>query len=445
MLRKNLLFLIPMFFVLGVLYALISYNLQTNKLKWAIDQETHALGHTIQTFAKYNPDRYFVFQSDSVGNITPEFELILSRILTQDRMVRIDVIIPENRTILTLSSSTYNFNVPDSSESQVLYQSDFEGTDYSLIRYKDHSILNVNTQIETEYGNVILQMVRDAHPYGSKIQELRIWIGIEILIALVLGTLLSILLTFIIKRRIDMLTEEAGYFLKGDKQAKLDQGTITEFNDLGSTLNILVNVFNKNMDWYRKSIQQKEQERSSIQLSQFVKDSNSTPIEVSESGLSIIAALTGNKKQHLFLARSKQHSIPLVWGSVTETDPVEASLISEAITDFIARCSDSDLTLTQTLIETFGPQLLELNFLMIDENSDIYIQRSVPKNQQKVLVEVKNASCKWLHTLDESINEKIEMYTQHSPTLSHQKLFQDIMTLVNDIGSTVLIGVKRDQ
>lgn len=424
------------------MYALISFELQTKELKWAVDQESRALGHTIQSFAEHNEFRYFELDTDSTIKHKPEFEIILKRILTQDRMLQIQITNSEHDSILTLSTPDYPFSVHDEADSELLYESDFEGTHYTLIRYPDHAVINIHTELTTDFGQVHLRMVKDAALYSLKIRELRQWIGIEILISLILGIMVSIILTYFLKRRITKLTEGSRYFLQGNEHVRLDQGTISEFNDLGSTLSILVNVFHKNMDWYRKSIQQKEQERTSIQLSQFLKNSNSIPVEVSASGVRVLAALAGNDKHNFFLAKTAQEDTQLLWGSIQDSDPIEAALLSEAISEFITTCSDDDSAKSVSTI--FSKQIIEINQLQITSPETIHITRITGSDEKVEVMNVATDKVLWVHSLGDSITEKVDMYTQHGQNLSHDQLFTDIRTLIGHIGSTVIIGVRRD-
>lgn len=426
------------------MYAFISYELQTKELKWAVDQESRALGHTIQSFAEHDTNRYFELGQDSTVQHTPEFEAILRRILSQDRMVNITVRRTIDDSTLSLSKTDYAFAVPDSSESETLYTSEFEGTKYALVRYDDHAVLNVDIVLNTNIGTIYLQIVKDAEPYGVRIQELRQWIGIEILISLILGFLVCLLLTYFIKMRINKLTKESGYFLKGDDKVNLDQGTISEFNDLGSTLNILVNVFHKNMDWYRKSIQQKEQQRTSTDLSQFVKSSGAKPVHMSTNGVSVTGSLAGSSTQRLFIAVSNVTDCNLIWGCVHETDPLETALLTEAISDFISVYSDSEKTVFDATLSVFGNQIQEINQLSLDQAGTLKIFKHHDNNLSEQKVELESDKTLWIHSLDESISEKIDMYTEHSQSLSFDELFSDIKTLIGHIDSTVIIGVRRD-
>lgn len=440
-----MLFLIPLFLVLGIMYAFISYELQTKELKWAVDQESRALGHTIQSFVEHNSQRYFEFNPDSLIRNTVEFEVILQRILSQERMVRINVSDSDSNPILTLAKTDYPYAVPDSASSESLYNSDFEGTRYSFVKYEDHAVLNVNTMLETEFGSISVNMVKDAEPYNEKIRELRKWIGLEILIAIILGFLVSMILTYFIKIRITKLATSARYFLKGEEKVNLEQGTISEFNDLGSTLNILVNVFHKNMDWYRKSIQQKEQDRTSLQLSHFVKSLTSDPVKFKKYGLTVTAAIAGTDNQNLFLAKSKSSENEILWGTVNETDPIETALLTEAITNFISEYADPNQDLIELIRSVFGNQILELNWLQVTETGIVRISKFRDSLVNEYNIDLNSNQTTWIHSLDDTITEKIDMYTKHSSSLSHDQLFSDVRVLTGHIESTVLIGISKNE
>lgn len=439
-----MLFLIPLFFVLGIMYAFISYELQTKELKWAVDQESRALGHTIQSFVEHNSQRYFELDPDSTLRNTIEFEVILKRILSQERMVRITVLGSDSEPILNLTKTDYTYVVPDSSSSESLYESEFEGTRFSFVRYENHALLYVNTTMETEFGSIHVNMIKDAEPYNERIRELRKWIGLEILIAILLGFIVSIVLTYFIKIRITKLATSSQIFLKGEEKVNLEQGTISEFNDLGSTLNILVNVFHKNMDWYRKSIQKKEQDRTSRQLSYFVKSLSSDPINIKKFGLTITAAIAGTDNQHLFLAASESSDNQVFWGTVRESDPIEAALLSEAISNFIAEYTDSDQDIVESVKSVFGNHIQELNRLHATHSDTVHILKYRDQVITEHEIKLKENQITWIHSLDDLFTEKIDIYTQHSGSMSYDQLFSDIRTLIGHIDSSVIIGIRRD-
>jgi hypothetical protein len=359
-------------------------------------------------------------------------------------MVSIDVLTIAGDTLSALQSIDDAFSIPDTSNSEQLYASAFEGTTYKLVRYQDHAILDISTRLETRLGSFVVRIIKDAEPYRTRITELRQWIVFEIAISVFLGILMSLLLTYFIKVRISTLTTASRIFLSGEKNARLEQGSISEFIDLGSTMSILVNVFHKNLDWYRRSIQQKEQERTSDQLARFVKESNPAPICFSKDGFSIMAALTGTQRHSIFIAVPKAMDRVLLWGSISEQDPLEAALITEAISEFIHSYQNRDTDLIQALNNIFGHQICELNQLKLSRAPIFTIKTTVAKAERELELDASKQTVTWIHSLDKSITEKIDAYTRYSTSLSHDQLFSDIRTLIGHNGSTVIIGVRYE-
>ncbi|MCH8495486.1 MAG: hypothetical protein LAT57_07620 [Balneolales bacterium] len=442
--RQNLLSLVPLFFILGVLYALISYHLQTKELKWAIDQEAMAIGHTIQSFAEHNADRYFD-TIDGFMDVTPEFELILNRIIRQFRNQSITVKNTEGDVLHELTTSDKQIDLTPWENPEILYESSFEGTHYYLARHDWKARMYVDVDIQTDDGIYSISIIRDGREYIARIITLRQWIGVEVLISILIGIVVSIVLTLFVRNRIKKLKTLSESFLGGNANLKLDQGSITEFNDLGSTLNILVHVFHKNMDWYRKSIQQKEQDRTSHNLAEFIKSETKKALSLNAGKVQIWAEYVGNELHPLFMGQATVGSTKmLIWGSVNQEDPVEAALLSEGIKQYLDRAT-ADADIISSLRSVFGSRLHELQFLELTESGTV---THVTLNNSEVVskrdLKLDPGSIHWIHGLNDSVSEKIEMYCQNATELPSDQLFSDITKIVGWLGSTILISVQYE-
>jgi hypothetical protein len=444
LLRQNLLSLVPLFLILGILYAFISYELQTKELKWAVDQEALAIGHTIQSFAEHNADRYFE-AIDGKLDVTKEFEIVIDRIIGQLRNESITVKNTTADTLYHVVTPIHQTDYPIWNDPEVLYESMFEGSTYSLTRHENSARLYITTEIQTIDGVFSISIVRDAQAYLTRINTLRKWIAVEVAISVVLGVIVSFLLTFFVRNRIKKLTLQSQSFLGGNVDLRLDQGSITEFNDLGSTLNILVNVFHKNMDWYRKSIQQKEQDRTSHNLAEFIKTRKSESTQLTLGKVHITADFAGPDVHPFFLAKVQTRTEPvLVWGTVNGQDTVETALLSEGVSQYLERLPAESSPL-RNLMDTFGTQLKAAHLLYMHESGTI-MHASIDSSGQETSSElaVEPGSVVWIHELSENVSEKIQTYSQHATTLPFVQLFSDSMKIVHLLGSTILIGVRRD-
>jgi len=442
--RQNLLSLVPLFFVLGVLYALISYHLQTKELKWAIDQEALAIGHTIQSFAEHNADRYFD-RIDGFMDVTPEFELILNRIIGQFRNQSITVKNDQGEVLHQLVSSNNEVDFTPWTNPEVLYESSFEGTRYFLARHDWKVRLYIDIDIKTTGGTYSISLIRDGSEYLIRIIGLRQWIAIEVLLSILIGIIVSTVLTIFVRNRIKKLTTLSESFLNGNANLKLDEGTISEFNDLGSTLNILVHVFHKNLDWYRRSIQQKEQDRTSLNLAEFIKSGRSERISLNSGNIHISAEYVGNELQSFFLGQtSVQSTKVLIWGYVNEENPVEAALLSEGIKQYLDKNTLDD-DFISNLTRVFGSRLQELQFLeLADSGSVTHVTIDNMGSHKRDLI-IDSETIHWIHGLSDDVYEKIETYCQHAVTMSSDHLFSDIAKIVGWQGSTVLVSIRYER
>ena len=444
LLRQNLLSLVPLFLILGILYAFISYALQKKELKWAVDQEALAIGHTIQSFAEHNSDRYFEAIEGKL-DVTKEFEVVIDRIIGQLRNESITVKNNSGDTLYHVITSIHQTDYPTWYDPEILYESSFEGSTYSLSRHDNSARLYINTEIQTIDGVFSISIIRDAQVYLTRINTLRKWIAVEVAVSVVLGVIVSFLLTFFVRNRIKKLTLQSQSFLGGNVDLRLDQGSITEFNDLGSTLNILVHVFHKNMDWYRKSIQQKEQDRTSHNLAEFIKTRKSESTQLALGKVHITADFAGPDIHPFFMAKVQTRTEPvLVWGTVNDHDTVETALLSEGLSQYLERLP-ADSSPLRNLIDTFGTQLKEAHMLSLDESGTVKhtaIDASGQESSSELVLEP--GSVVWIHELSKEVSEKIETYSQHATTLPFAQLFSDCTKIVHLLGSTILIGVRRD-
>lgn len=444
LLRKNLLSLVPLFFILGVLYALISFHLQTKELKWAIDQEALAIGHTIQSFTEHNADRYFDSRNGYM-DITPDFEIILNRIIKQVRNETITVRNASGDVIHHAVNEIPQVDLSTWTNPESLYESSFEGSRYTLSRLDGKARLYIDIDIETGESIYSVSVIRDATEYMIRIENLRLWIFGEILISIVLGIVVSILLTVFVRNRIKNLIIQSESFLGGNVKLRLDQGAITEFNDLGSTLNILVHVFHKNMDWYRKSIQQKEQARTSHNLAEFIKSGASKTISLNAGKIHVSAEYVGDEIYPFFMGQTSVKSSKMfIWGSVNEDDPVEAALLTEGIKQYLEKTPyDSDVI--SNLRSVYGSQLQELHYIELSDSGSVtHATLDISDRVNKRELKIDSGAIHWIHGLSDNVSEKIEMYSQNATALTNDQLFADITKIVAWLGSTILISVRYD-
>lgn len=442
--RQNLLSLVPLFFILGILYALISFHLQTKELKWAIDQEALAIGHTMQSFTEQNSDRYFDSRN-GYFDITPEFEIILNRIIGQLRNESITVSNASGDVIYHAVTSIPHTDLTTWLNPESLYESSFEGSRYSLFRQDGKARMYIEVDIESIEGVYTISIIRDAAEYMKRIQNLRLWIFFEVLISTVLGIVVSIVLTVFVRNRIQNLTTQSESFFGGNASLRLDQGSITEFNALGSTLNILVHVFHKNMDWYRKSIQQKEQDRTSHNLAEFIKSGKSNTISLNAGKIHVSAEYVGNEIHPFFMGQASLGSSKMfIWGSVNEDDPVETALLTEGIKQYLEKTSqDSDII--SNLRSVYGSRLRDLQFIEFADSGSVTQATLDNEIVSKRELKIGSGDIHWIHGLSENVSEKIEMYSQNATELTNDQLFADITKIVGWLGSTILISVRYDR
>lgn len=442
--RQNLLSLVPLFFILGVLYALISFHLQTKELKWAIDQEALAIGHTMQSFAEQNADRYFD-SSNGQMDITPEFEIILSRIIGQLRNETMTIRNPSGDVINQFVTAIPQADLSTWTNPESLYEAFFEGTSYTLYRHEGKARLFIDIDIDSGEGIYSISIVRDAAEYMKRINGLRLWIFFEILISIAIGIVVSIVLTLFVRNRIKNLTTQSEKFLGGNANLRLDQGSITEFNDLGSTLNILVNVFHKNMDWYRKSIQQKERDRTSHNLAEFIMSGRSKTISLNAGKINVTAEYVGNEIYPFFMGQTSVGSSKIfIWGSVNEDDPVEAALLTEGIKLYILKASQ-DPDLFSSLRHIYGSRIKDLQYIELSDSGSVMIATlDNSKEIRNDLLNIETGAIHWIHGLSDSVTEKIEMYSKNAASLTGDQLFTDITKIVGWLGSTILVSIRYD-
>ncbi len=443
--RQNLLFLIPLFLVLGILYAYISFMLQTKELKWSVDQEAKAIGHTIQSFVEHRPDKYLE-TSDISLSVHQELETVLNRIIKQNKNESISVISATGDTLIHILTTESNHELFDWIDPEILYNSSFEETMFRLERKDDLGRLVVNTDLIVSDITLSLVIIRNGQDYLLRIRELRRWIAIEILISLVLGTIVSILLTVFIKHRINTLTQLSANFLQGNSALELDKGAISEFNDLGSTLNILVNVYHKNLDWYRKSIQRNEQLRTSQNLADYFLSQNDRQIKLSNNRLTVTADVTGQQAYSMFLGVTRsENSQTVVWGIVDETEPIEAALLSDSISKHISKNIDVSDVISNCLA-LFGKKITSINQLVLGEKGEVRLTYDLQnQSDQEQIIDTSNMIDFWIHGLGEDVTEKINMYCQHALKNDSEHLFDEVRELVGLFGSTVLIQLKKDE
>ena len=448
-LRQNILTIVPLFIVLGLLYALVSYLLQMKEYNWAMNEEAAGVGHTVNEFVSHNFDEYFNTNENDV-TISQDLEIVLNRILEQDLTRSIYLFDEQNDTLFSAKSNKYpESQIADSISNEIDFETpeNFEYR-YALINSNANAILRIESLIHNPSDSSIVyvfQFDRDAGRYVDLKDHIHQWIIIEIILFFIIGLVVSLILSVIIKNRIQKLYRQSVEYISGNLNVNLDKGPITEFNDLGSTLDILVNVFNKNIDWYRKSIIQKEQLRTTAHLAANFKDRTRSPIHKKIGSMNILADYVGSESYNYILSeRETDTNYSIFTGYVTGDDPIENSLMTDSIALLYKR---SKSTADQFLVEInrqFQKYSLHCIILLIDKNSEIHQFELKDGKITQSDISISNLNeIVWTHFMGDDATEKIKFYTEQTPDLNQKALFADIQKLLDLVGSTTLISIQK--
>lgn len=449
-LRQNIITIVPLFLVLGILYAIVSHSLQVKEFNWVLEQESAAVGSTIHDFIQHDFVTYFTVNENGQLDVTNQTVRVFDRLITQPDVYAIIVSDfngnrlyersehPANHTVLDL----LNFDLQKVRNQELSYSSE-------LFSYSEPPILVVDTWVgpdnASEQGTIIRVIKSGSHYADIRSGMLR-WLKIEIGAALVTGLILSLLLTLIIRRRITALHRQSEEYIKGNSLDSLAESPISEFNDLGSTLMIMMNVLHKNVDWYRKNIIKNEQVRSAKEIAANFKARTRNRYSETFQNRQIICDSIGNGSAgHFHAVVRRDNSRVIYTGSVQFEDQVEAALVSDGISRLITRLSEK--LNDDELAERFSRQYskFKVRCKQVKLEGDGTVRVSEFRDGEKISSENIDVQGKqvFIHDFSANISRKINGFCRLAGELAFVELYEDIMKIAEGHEEGILVGISQ--
>ncbi|MCH8566683.1 MAG: hypothetical protein LAT67_00410 [Balneolales bacterium] len=442
--RQNLFTIVPLFLVFGIVYAYVSYELQFNEFRWSLDQEAAALGHTTYDFINHEPERYFIIGDDGRTAVSPQLETTINRILKPGNMLEAQITGSNSGKIKSTSPDFFSrYLIPENSAFQELHSS----YRFSLDLDSEPALLHIITLIRFNDEVIEIHYVRNASAYAEIYSDIwsRLWY--DIFIFIFAGFLVAMLVRSIIRFQLKKQYRLFRSYIHENRKQSLSESLIREFNELGSTLDVLVNVLDKNINWYKKDIIENEQARTSKQAALIFRQESGAALtkqNLDFGKTSISYQLTGDNPCAYFAqAIRKDDQLWFLAGKSLSKDAVETALHAEAILTIATRLASDikdHLGLIAKLEELQQKVHIPFRFdlYVFDKEKGLIHNRTENKGKQPSgFVTIPNSNGEQpkvrgiLHSYGNDMAKQLHSYLVLTKTLKVTEVTDDLVLLLN--------------
>ena len=412
----NLVIIVPVFFILGVILASFNYYILTKEVKNGLAEEAKSISTAMGIFLK----------QDYIQNDKDKIKLSFERIIRFERVNRLYLIKNDEVIIKT--------------KAQKLEEGEYD--------YKDSVLLEIIHENNVGSYN-ILYTVKDT-PYklfisldATKEEQSMLGVLYQVLsiivIMLILGVIVSYILSFITKNSIDSLNSIADSIASGDYRSHNKDFTIKEIGDLSNTLDIVKSILKEMLYKTKNSILDTDTNNNDDLIKPTIVLDE--PKELKSENFDLAIAINKNINQReLYSCWSDENYI---YGFVGELDST-----SDYLKDYISVSSAIKYIKHMMANNNFDLERLRAMYdiksivtLKIDiKESKLSTQRLFENNISKEKIVLENDELKsFSHNLH--IDTKLENYIQMYSHLELDKIADDLNKVFDK--ESAVIFVKR--
>lgn len=502
----------PLFIILGLLYGLVSHLLQMKEFNWSVDQEAEAIGATIHEFVTNDFDLYFSKNPDGSLTVTDQFKQVIHRLSRQQDFLDISIYDPEMNLLYSRAGETGltradlapspetsgnsaepgtvadeaivgepwapaarpvdipaaadNYEelagLPAEDRPTYLHELDLATDNPVLSIYSLLYDANADTINETEGvsptndtsspDNAFITVRKDAASFVAIHANISRWTVIEFLASVIAGLMVSLTLSFVLRRSVKDLHSKSGNIISGNIGTEQADSRIHEFNELGNTMQMLVNVLGKNVESYRKRIIENEQMRTTTEIASTFKTLANPAYNDVRFNRHIRYDFINDKAPGYFVCHlNLPEEMIIVTGCVDGSNPVETALESDALSRILLRKITSDETgndagisvdeAVKAIQKLLAKDQLRLDLVRVLKNGEVVIDHfeGLETNRTNYSKEYEEAVL--VGHFPDALSNRINNYRRLLNGAYTEELFDDIKILSRGFETGVLVTI----
>ena len=445
---QNLSAIVPIFLVMGLISGTLTYITQRQEIMWGMREEISAMAITMAEFLDHEVIRGLQEEPEN-EELTRSLEATLKRVERWNKKQRFFLLTSDYQEVL-FSFGGKNENSNISQQAQKFSKLKDGNADIILTGVERD---NQNRAIMTAYVPIydqartllsVLVVEIDAQYFLDRKKEIRNRIYIVTSLTVLLGIIIASLISHIIAREINQLTQASLTVASGKYNRRVDIGKIQEVSDLTNTFNTMSSILEEALSKTKRALIEGEQFRTSVDLANYFSQNFFAPIEDDFNKVSVSARLISNNPGGDFFG---------VFNVDNGTYVVLGRLSGNGELDTVTSASAAYAFVQQELEQRDPQQAFENAKRLFDletfqcifwdgAGEEIHTYRSFDSSLLESANPLKENRVAVFHTLSEANSEKVDLFVRNYGQISPQELMKDILNVLVDdgIGSLILLG-----
>jgi len=334
---QNTLFIVPLFLFLAVVLGGVLYFGESRQRLWGQEQEASGYAISIAEFAQDRAIDAHLDIDDPVKD--PGLARSLDHILADNRLKAVYAINPRTRTLLWSypagSVTALPSDIPTDLAGALLgdgvWTSDVERTGPKT------ATMEACSSIVGKDGKLIgaIGVVDDATGYVRASQQTFTSVAIAASIIIVVGLIITLLVSWLISREVRDLSRTAALISSGNLDVQASPGHIQEIGDLGNTFNTMSDVLKDVLSRTKRSLIEGEQFRTHAELAASYAGMFRPPISEDVGGMRVAVTAAGQDFGLFWTAFETAGTICIALGHLRGDDDVDTVITASAATRYL--------------------------------------------------------------------------------------------------------------
>lgn len=238
---QNLILILPLFLFMSISSGLWDFLNRTDESLKGMQEEAKSLSNSIAELA---PRNLVSLINTSSINLTEEYIYKIKKLWQFEQIKELLVLDLNMKPLHSYTENTNNAFTWELSADDKSQLKNRKVLATEIVRTKNGPSLSSIAGLVDDYGNIsgYVQVDIDATVYKSLVNSILLKNLFLVLLSLVIGFLVSSLISRTISKRLHQLTESAIKVAKGNYSTTVDAGTIQEVEDLSNTFNTMSSV-----------------------------------------------------------------------------------------------------------------------------------------------------------------------------------------------------------
>jgi methyl-accepting chemotaxis protein len=429
---NNFMIIVPVFLLLGMVLALFNFSLEKRELMWGLDEELKSIATSTSIFIEHKNK-----SEEVLNNSYSDIETSFTKIVEYDRVKRM-LLLQNREHILEVTAENLD-TYKKRYQTNVVSKDNFFESEI----YEDKELFLIDAFMKIKNSDLALVITLDATYVNEKLQEEYIEALVIVILVTLVGFIVSILLSIIVTKKLEELSLMAQALSSGKYNTEFKFGRVSEFSDLGATLDIMKSILQEVLFKTRNSIIQEELFSKESALVKLHSSSHHNQENLQSDNFSLSIKSLGENNTNIFYdSFEDETSIYAYFGVIaSEQNPMKptiaASSLSFYLNELLKRNTVNTLLLTQQydidslVIAVVDKKSAQLHIEYVNKNNIESRDVDLNDGQTYILNTTSTTSPKLVH--------KIEEYRLKYPDLTLENITNDIALLCDEEDTFMLI------